>query len=349
MRSHLSANLWLLALTLLLGAVLYPLALLAVGQTFFRHQAEGSMINSAGQPVTTASEAVGSRLIAQPFTADQYFQPRPSAVSFNATASGASNWGANNYLLRDRVARQLGPIVKYQSGAKQGQLAAPDIEAWFQKDRFRGQPGIVGQWANAHAGVAQNWVKADPLNSEYVAAWQKSHPDDVKQWIKENPDNTDPKPLDLAVAFFNSYSRTGPGTFPGVVEHKSADGKTTKSIEPVKDGTDIQGMFFDMWRQDHADVALQDVPADMVMSCGSGLDPHITLANARYQLDRVAGTWATKLHRDPAAVRLEIEKLLRDKTAAPLRGLVGVDLVNVLEVNLAMKNQFAPAGEAKGS
>ena len=69
--------------------------------------------------------------------------PRPSATTpvYNAAASGGSNWAANNILLRDRVARQLGPIVKYAGGAKKGQLAAADIESWFQKDKFKGKPG----------------------------------------------------------------------------------------------------------------------------------------------------------------------------------------------------------------
>src|ERR1017187_3626513 len=151
MSSHLRANLWLLVLTMLLCSVLYPLALLGIGQAVFHDKAQGSLLTDAqGHPV-------GSQLIAQPFTADEYFQPRPSAASYNAAASGASNWAGNNYLLRDRVARQLGPIVKYASGEKKGQPVAPDIESWFQKDQFGGNPGIVAQWASLHSGVAGPW------------------------------------------------------------------------------------------------------------------------------------------------------------------------------------------------
>ena len=146
MSAHLRANLWLLVLTVLLCSVLYPLVLLGIGQTVFHDKAQGSLLTDAqGHPI-------GSQLIAQPFTADEYFQPRPSAASYNAAASGASNWAASNYLLRDRVARQLGPIVKYQSGPKKGQPVGPDIESWFQKDQFDGKPGIVAQWAALHSG-----------------------------------------------------------------------------------------------------------------------------------------------------------------------------------------------------
>src|SRR6266511_3779778 len=157
MLGHLRANLLLLVLTVLLCSVLYPAVLLGIGQTVFRDQAQGNLITDA------KGNVVGSRLIAQPFTGDEYFQPRPSAASYNGAASGASNWGANNYLLRNRVARSLGPIVKYQSGPKKSQRVGPDIAAWFQRDQYQGKPGIVAQWAQAHPSLAQAWVKADPL------------------------------------------------------------------------------------------------------------------------------------------------------------------------------------------
>ena len=73
-----------------------------------------------------------------------------------------------------------------------------------------------------------------------------------------------------------------------------------------------------MWRQEHADADLEPVPADMVMASGSGLDPHITLKNAQYQLDRVAAKRAADANREPAQVRKEIEDLLQKHKAAPL-------------------------------
>jgi K+-transporting ATPase ATPase C chain len=203
----------------------------------------------------------------------------------------------------------------------------------------------VAQWAEAHPAVAQSWVKADKLNAEYVARWQQEHAAEVERWKKENPDTPEPKPEDLAVPFFKSYSATFPGTFPIAAEHKTPDGKTEKRIEPAKEGTDIQGFFFDLWRQEHPEDQLEDVPADMVMASGSGLDPHITLQNARYQLDRVAEAWAKKVKRDQAAVRGEIDKILAEKTEAPLGGVVGVPQVNVLEVNLALAARLEQPAE----
>lgn len=340
MLSHLRANLLLLVLTVALGSIVYPGILLLVGQTVFHDNADGSIVyDKAGKPI-------GSRLIAQPFTGEGFFRPRPSAASYNAAASGASNWGANNYLLRDRVARILGPIVRYQSSSRKGELVGSDVESWFQQDQYQGQPGIVAQWAGAHPTLAANWAKADPMNGEYVKAWQNDHPDEVAQWKKDNPDNSEPKPEDLAVVFFTSFSKSFPGTFPSAIESVAEDAKTGKKIEPVKQGSDIQSIFFDMWRQEHADADLEPVPADMVMASGSGLDPHITLKNAFYQLDRVAAKRAADMQRDPAQVRKEIEDLLRRNVTAPLEGLVGVDLVNVLEINLALRDLYESKAQA---
>jgi K+-transporting ATPase ATPase C chain len=114
-------------------------------------------------------------------------------------------------------------------------------------------------------------------------------------------------------------------------------------IQPVASGSDVQSIFFDMWRQDHADADLANVPGDMVTTSGSGLDPHITLDNAEYQLDRVVSKWATDTKRNPAEVRTEIEQILQTDTFAPLGGLVGEKMINVLQVNLELAKRYGGA------
>ncbi len=85
---------------------------------------------------------------------------------------------------------------------------------------------------------------------------------------------------------------------------------------------------------------LQDVPGDYVTASGSGLDPHITMENAEFQLERVAPKWAEDLKRDPAQVRKEIEKILEENASAPWFGLAGEKYVNVLEVNLELNKRY---------
>ena len=135
MSSHLRASLWLTLFSIGLSSVVYPAILLAFGQAAFREKANGSLLYDESGAV------IGSALIAQPFSGDEYFHPRPSAVAYNAASTAGSNWAANNYLLRDRVAKMLGPIVKYSNGDKVGQLVGPDIETWFQQDKYQDNAG----------------------------------------------------------------------------------------------------------------------------------------------------------------------------------------------------------------
>jgi len=70
------------------------------------------------------------------------------------------------------------------------------------------------------------------------------------------------------------------------------------------------------------------VPADAVTASGSGLDPHISLANAVLQIPRVA-----------KARNVSVEKVLeivRANTDPASLGLLGEPGVNVLELNLAL-------------
>ena len=143
MFSHAKTILVLLIASLLLCSILYPLVVFAAGQTLFPFQASGSLLAGPdGKPI-------GSRQIAQPFSGDGYFQPRPSAVSYNAAASGGSNWGANNIKLRDRAARIIGPIARYAAGTKAGELVGPDIEQWFSEN-----PDLLSRWEHAHPTLA---------------------------------------------------------------------------------------------------------------------------------------------------------------------------------------------------
>jgi K+-transporting ATPase ATPase C chain len=339
MKTHIIKSLWLLGFAVVICCLIYPLAVWAIGQTFFPFSANGSIVKGPdGKPV-------GSLQIAQPFTKDEYFWPRPSAASYDGSASASSTLAASNYLLRDRVARALGPIVKYASGAKKGQLVAPDIEAWFQQDRFQGNPHIVAQWADNHNELAQSWVSADPSHAPYITDWAKGHKAEVANWIKQNPATPQPQASDLAVTFFENLSKQYPGKFPSAVTKQLPGGKSHTVVEPLASGSDIQSIFFDMWRQDHPDTDLVNVPGDMVTTSGSGLDPHITLENAEYQLDRVASKWATDTKRDPAQVRSEIEQILQTEAFAPLGGLVGEKMINVLQVNLELTKHYgAPQG-----
>jgi K+-transporting ATPase ATPase C chain len=70
--------------------VAYHLLLWGVGRAAFPAQAEGSLIRKADGTV------VGSHLIAQKFARPEYFQPRPSAVDYNAASTGGSNYGPSN-------------------------------------------------------------------------------------------------------------------------------------------------------------------------------------------------------------------------------------------------------------
>ena len=70
------------------------------------------------------------------------------------------------------------------------------------------------------------------------------------------------------------------------------------------------------------------VPVDLVTTSGSGLDPHISPAAARFQIDRIAGARGLS--------RLQIEAAVEDASEDRLFGIFGEPRVSVLAVNLAL-------------
>ncbi|MBC7428322.1 MAG: potassium-transporting ATPase subunit KdpC [Bacteriovorax sp.] len=67
----------------------YPMAVMGISKLLFPYQMQGEMISFKGH-------LVGSELIAQEFTSDKYFWSRPSAASYNASASSGSNYSLTN-------------------------------------------------------------------------------------------------------------------------------------------------------------------------------------------------------------------------------------------------------------
>src|SRR4051794_8746532 len=76
------------------------------------------------------------------------------------------------------------------------------------------------------------------------------------------------------------------------------------------------------------------VPVDAVTTSASGVDPHISMANAAIQAHRIAAVRRLPLER--------VNKLIADNTDGRFLGVIGEPGVNVLELNLALDKE-APA------
>nr|ART40316.1 K30 [uncultured bacterium] len=108
MRSTLAVT-FLLAL---LAGVVFPAAVIGLGQLFFPGNANGSLIRN------TAGEVIGAEPIGQAFTGDQYFHPRPSAAGtdgYDASASSGLNLGPTNPALLETV-EERAAVYRQENG-----------------------------------------------------------------------------------------------------------------------------------------------------------------------------------------------------------------------------------------
>ena len=95
--SHLGATARILGATLVICGLLYPLVIFLLGQAISPRTANGWLLPDG------TGKIIGSEIIAQGFSEPYYFWPRPSAVDFNASAAGGSNFGPANPALKERA------------------------------------------------------------------------------------------------------------------------------------------------------------------------------------------------------------------------------------------------------
>jgi potassium-transporting ATPase KdpC subunit len=153
--------------------------------------------------------------------------------------------------------------------------------------------------------IGQNWT--DPK-------WFHGRPSATTDTDPNDSTKTIPAPYNAASS---SASNLGP-TSKALQDRLADDRKALDAAQPALAG--------------------KALPADVLTTSGSGLDPDITPANAILQIERIA--------RARGAAPDQIAALVSRQTTSRSLGIFGEPRVNVLELNLELEKSF-PARETK--
>jgi len=125
MRRALLVSLRMAVVTIVLMGLVYPLVVWGVGAVLFPKQAAGSLVTDSKGTV------IGSSLIAQSFTADKYFHPRPSAAGagYDAMSSSASQLGPTSKVLFDSVKARVATETLENPGLAAGAVPVDMVTA----------------------------------------------------------------------------------------------------------------------------------------------------------------------------------------------------------------------------
>lgn len=109
--SVLKTSILFTVVTALLFGIGYPLVLTGLAGLIFPYKAGGSLILKDGQ-------VIGSELLAQSFTSDRYFHPRPSAAGsgYDATSSSGSTLAQSNAKLVTRIQTDIDKLAAQNPG-----------------------------------------------------------------------------------------------------------------------------------------------------------------------------------------------------------------------------------------
>ena len=159
--------------TAILLGIGYPLVVTGIAAVIFPHKAAGSLIKLQDGTI------IGSELLAQSFTSDKYFHPRPSAAGngYDATASSGSNLAQSSKALVDRIQGSIDKLAQENPGkpvpidlvTTSGSGLDPDITpdaAYFQEPRVAKARGIsedrIRQLIGQHTANRQLGLLGEP-------------------------------------------------------------------------------------------------------------------------------------------------------------------------------------------
>lgn len=106
---------------IIICSVLYPLLIALV--------AKAAPGGGKGETVLLNGKVVGYANIGQKFTADKYFQGRPSAVDYNAAGSAGSNKGPSNPDYLKMVQDRIDTFLSHNPGIKKEEIPAELVTA----------------------------------------------------------------------------------------------------------------------------------------------------------------------------------------------------------------------------
>lgn len=129
------------------------------------------------------------------------------------------------------------------------------------------------------------------------------------------------QPFTSAKYFWSRPSATAPQPYNGAASSGSNQGPLNPALESA-----VRDRIAALRAADPGNN--EPVPIDLVTASASGLDPHISLAAADYQVARVARARGLDVPR----VRAEVQRATEGRTF----GVLGEPRVNVLELNLAL-------------
>jgi K+-transporting ATPase ATPase C chain len=307
---------------------IYPLAVWAIAQGVFPHQANGSLVKkdgtpaklAQGEPGTTQPDAVGSTLIGQNFSPPEYFHPRPSSAGngYDPKASGGSNYGP----LSDELINGL--------------TATPTPDASTTQPTTA--PAVVAP-TTVPAVVVATTQPGETLTFDGVRLRTLHYAVDNGFSFKLVRVKLGDIAADGAIH--------GPTTEVPLAMYQDSSGLLDMALvdafpHPQKDAPDRMVLVAQDFKTSDGKPVL--IPADAVTASASGLDPHISPANAALQAQRVAD--ARKI---PVK---QVQDLIGQFTDGRDLGFLGDPGVNVLRLNLALDAKYpvpaAPAAPTTG-